>query len=139
MSDKGRKIINTILALLVAMAAWVFVVYNYDPMTKEKFAASYEDTDAAFNRKLEYVPRIYTQPEGAVYDLAGYIRPCVPSQTSFIYAKRLVRDVKLFTKWYEEKYMKGSSGDYIACRTDDVHDFYIIRSDIFDMTYSPVS
>ncbi len=109
------------------------------PMTKEKFAASYEDTDAAFDRKLEYVPRIYTQPEGAVYELAGYIRPCVPSQTSFIYAKRLDRDVKLFTKWYEEKYMKGSSGDYIACRTDDVHDFYIIRSDIFDMTYSPVS
>ena len=38
MSDKGRKIINTILALLVAMAAWVFVVYNYDPMTKEKYS-----------------------------------------------------------------------------------------------------
>lgn len=38
MSDKGRKIINTILALLVSMAAWVFVVYNYDPMTKEKYS-----------------------------------------------------------------------------------------------------
>ena len=37
MSDKGRKIINTILALLVSMAAWVFVVYNYDPMTKEEY------------------------------------------------------------------------------------------------------
>ena len=109
------------------------------PMTKEKFAASYEETDAAFDRELEYVPRIYTQPEGTAYDLAGYIRPCVPTQTSYIYAKRLDRNVKLFTKWYEEKYMRGSAGDYIACRTDDVHDFYIIRSDIFDMTYSPVS
>ena len=38
MSDKGRKIVNTILALLVSMAAWVFVVYNYDPMTKEKYS-----------------------------------------------------------------------------------------------------
>ena len=38
MSDKGRKIINIILALLVSMAAWVFVVYNYDPMTKEKYS-----------------------------------------------------------------------------------------------------
>lgn len=38
MSDKGRKIINIILALLVSMAAWVFVVYNYDPMTREKYS-----------------------------------------------------------------------------------------------------
>ena len=38
MSDKGRKIFNIILALLVSMAAWVFVVYNYDPMTKEKYS-----------------------------------------------------------------------------------------------------
>ncbi len=38
MSDRGRKVINIILALLVSMAAWVFVVYNYDPMTKEKYS-----------------------------------------------------------------------------------------------------
>ena len=38
MSSKGRKIFNIILALLVSMAAWVFVVYNYDPMTKEKYS-----------------------------------------------------------------------------------------------------
>ena len=38
MSEKGRKIFNIILALLVSMAAWVFVVYNYDPMTKEKYS-----------------------------------------------------------------------------------------------------
>ena len=38
MSDKGRKIVNIILALLVSTAAWVFVVYNYDPMTKEKYS-----------------------------------------------------------------------------------------------------
>lgn len=38
MSDKGRKIFNIVLALLVSIAAWVFVVYNYDPMTKERYS-----------------------------------------------------------------------------------------------------
>ena len=38
MSDKGRKIFYIILSLLVSTAAWVFVVYNYDPMTKEKYS-----------------------------------------------------------------------------------------------------
>lgn len=38
MSDRGRKIFNIILALLVSVAAWVFVVYNYDPMTREKYS-----------------------------------------------------------------------------------------------------
>ena len=34
--------------------------------------------------------------------------------------------------------MKGEKGDFIACREDDLHDFYIVRRDIFEMTYSPV-
>lgn len=37
MTDKGRKIINIVLALLVSIGAWVFVVYNYDPMTRAKY------------------------------------------------------------------------------------------------------
>ena len=44
MSDKGRKIINIILALLVSMAAWVFVVYNYDPMTRRNTPGSLSHT-----------------------------------------------------------------------------------------------
>lgn len=38
MSDRGRKIFNIAMALLVSVAAWVFVVYNYDPMTREKYS-----------------------------------------------------------------------------------------------------
>jgi len=37
MSDRTRKVLNIILALAVSLAAWVFVVYNYDPMIKEKY------------------------------------------------------------------------------------------------------
>ena len=33
----SRKIFNMVIALLVSIAAWIFVVYNYDPMTPVKY------------------------------------------------------------------------------------------------------
>ncbi|MCR5002281.1 MAG: DHH family phosphoesterase [Lachnospiraceae bacterium] len=107
------------------------------PMSVEKFTSSYKKTEEPYDRQLEYVPRIYTEPDGRVFDLYDRISSCVPTGTSYILATQLDKDVKLFTKWYEEKYMMGKKGDYIACREDDKHDFYIIRRDIFDITYSP--
>ena len=108
------------------------------PMSIQKFEASYRQADVPFDRSLEYVPRIYTEPDGKVYDLYDRINSCIPTGSSYILATELDKDVKLFTRWYEEKYMMGKKGDYIACREDDLHDFYIIRRDIFDITYSPV-
>ena len=107
------------------------------PVSVSKFDASYKKTDTAYDRQLEYTPRIYAEPDGKVYDLYERINACVPTGSSYIMAAKLDKNVKLFTKWYEEKYMKGEKGDYIACREDDLHDFYIIRKDIFDITYSP--
>jgi phosphoglycolate phosphatase len=107
------------------------------PISPAKFEAGYQKLDTPFNNKLEYVPKIYAGPEGKVYDLTDRIMSCVPTGTSYILAKELDEDVKVFTKWYEEKYMKGVKGDYLARRIDDEHDFYVIRKDIFTMTYSP--
>ena len=53
MTDRGRKILNTILALLVATGAWFFVVYNYDPMTSERYSGvpiTYTGLDTLANR-----------------------------------------------------------------------------------------
>ena len=44
---------NTILALLVATGAWFFVVYNYDPMTSERYSGvpiTYTGLDTLSNR-----------------------------------------------------------------------------------------
>ena len=38
MTDNTRKVLNIILALAVSMAAWIFVVYNYYPMTNVKYS-----------------------------------------------------------------------------------------------------
>ena len=108
------------------------------PISVSKFESSYMKADKPFDRQLEYVPRIYSEPDGKIYELYDRINSCIPTGTSYILAAELDKNVKLFTKWYEEKYMKGEKGDYIACREDDLHDFYIIRRDIFDITYTPV-
>ena len=35
-----------------------------------------------------------------------------------------------------DRYYVGKPGDYIACRTDDYHDIYIIEREIFGETYA---
>ena len=53
MTDRGRKMFNTILALLVATGAWFFVVYNYDPMTIARYSGipiQYKGLDTLANR-----------------------------------------------------------------------------------------
>lgn len=41
----------------------------------------------------------------------------------------------MFTAWDEEKYMLGKPGDYLAVRSDDKHDIYVVERDIFFKTY----
>ncbi len=53
MTDSGRKMLNIILALLVATGARFFVVYNYDPMTSERYSGvpiTYTGLDTLANR-----------------------------------------------------------------------------------------
>lgn len=53
MTDRARKIFNIILSLVVATGAWFFVVYNYDPMTNEKYSGvpiEYTGLDTLANR-----------------------------------------------------------------------------------------
>ena len=44
MSDNGRKIINIIVSILVAVGAWTYVVYNNDPNTE----VTYKDIPISF-------------------------------------------------------------------------------------------
>lgn len=53
MTDQGRKMFNIVLALIVATAAWFFVVYNYDPMTNVRYTGvpiTYTGLDTLANR-----------------------------------------------------------------------------------------
>ena len=53
MTNRGRKIFYTLLSLVVATAAWFFVVYNYDPMTSVTYTGipvKYTGLDTLANR-----------------------------------------------------------------------------------------
>ena len=39
MTEQGRRIFNMVIAILVSVGAWVFVVYNYKPMTEVRYTS----------------------------------------------------------------------------------------------------
>lgn len=82
-----------------------------------------------------YVPTIKNRITGQNLLITEFARVCVPTGDVKIYVKQLEKGVKIFTAWDKEKYMLGKPGDYLAVRTDDMHDVYIIEKKIFGMTY----
>lgn len=112
------------------------------PNKLDKFMQKYvtEDKKYAYvcDTNTEYVPTIKVRNTGETLILTDYARVCVPSGSVNIYAKPLDRGVKVFTEWDKGKYMLGKPGDYLAVRSDDYHDIYVVEKVIFGKTYSEV-
>lgn len=108
----------------------------------DKFARSYAITNDTYNFKecvLDpvYEPTVRNLTNGEVLPLVQYAKTCVSTGNVKIYARQINRYVKVFTDWDKDKYFVGKPGDYIACRTDDNEDIFIIDFDIFNESYSP--
>lgn len=108
------------------------------PIRKEKFERSYVYNNEPYVFNAEYEPTIRETTEGTSVSLIPYAKSCVSTGTVEIYARPIDHRVKIFTAWDEEKYMSGQAGDFLAVRTDDLHDVYLIFRDIFWDTYAPV-
>lgn len=108
------------------------------PIQQSKFEAGYTCTEDAYSFTADYCPTIRNSLEGSSVPLLPYARSCVSAGGNRIYAKPLDKRVKIFTAWDEDKYMSGQPGDYLAVRTDDLQDVYVIRQDIFEKSYAPV-
>ena len=55
MSENGRKILNIIIAIVVAIGGWIYVVYNNDPMTEVRYKdipVTFEGEEDLANRGL---------------------------------------------------------------------------------------
>lgn len=113
------------------------------PNRMEKFKRSYTTQDRAYTYEcdtdMKYLPTIKVRSTGETLTLTDYARVCVPSGTVHIYAKPLLRGVKVFTAWDKEKYMLGKPGDYLAVRSDDLHDVYVVEKKIFARSYEEVT
>ena len=113
------------------------------PITVEKFRTGYR----VLNRKYDvrectirngYRPTVKNRFNGATQDLTEYAGVCEALGETVIYAKKLEKRVKVFTRWNEETYMLGKPGDYLAVRQDDPQDVYVIEAEIFAKTYQPL-
>jgi len=112
------------------------------PNSGEKFKRSYTAVDREYvyecDTDMKYIPTIKVRSTGENLVLTDYAKACVPSGTIKIYAKPLLKGVKVFTAWDKGKYMLGKPGDFLAVRNDDMHDVYVIEKKIFAKSYSEV-
>ncbi len=124
---------------LVIMIGIMGEVY---PNRLDKFKRSYTQIDAEYSyntmTETEYIPTIKVKSTGVTLRLIDYAKVCMPSGSVKIFAKPIDKGVKVFTAWDKEKYMLGKPGDYLAVRTDDYHDVYIVEHEIFGKTYEEV-
>lgn len=85
-----------------------------------------------------YTPTIKNRLNDQSIVLTKYAKKCAASGDVKIQARQLDRGVKVFAQWDQEKYMLGKPGDFLAVRTDDMHDIYVIEHRIFEKTYDEV-
>jgi len=111
------------------------------PIGREKFEKSYEILTGAYVPQTElfsemhYTPEVKNRRDGSSQSIEAFIRPCVSRGAAKILARQISKRTKVFTQWNKEGYMFGKPGDWLAMRTDDHNDFYIIDNAIFQKTY----
>ena len=105
------------------------------PTNREKLFARYMSLNRPYSKTFEYAPSIKNLATGQKTDVMSHAQAMISHGGGLIYAKPLERSVKLFTLWDEEKYYLGNVGDYIAVRSEDEHDIYVIKKHIFPLLY----
>jgi len=108
------------------------------PIKAEKFNMSYALTDKDFETDFTYSPTVKNKITGDSTEIIRFAKSCVAKGETNIYAMPLEKNTKVFTTWNIDGYMYGKPGDYLAVRTDDFNDVYIIRKDIFEKTYQKI-
>lgn len=113
------------------------------PNRREKFMESYRMLNQKYNRRevletTEYAPTVKNRESGENLLLTDFAKMCVATGEVHIHARPLERGVKVFTAWDKNKYMLGRPGDYLAVRSDDRHDIYVVERDIFARSYDEI-
>jgi phosphoglycolate phosphatase len=105
---------------------------------KEAFEKRYEILTKHYVIEAEYAPIAKNKKDGTAKELMDYAGTCKAIGENLIYAQKLETDIKVFGMWDEQKYVLGRKGDYLAVNMEDLHDIYIVGSEVFSMTYVEV-
>ncbi len=108
------------------------------PIMADAFHKSYEPGTDAFSIEIEYSPTVKSLVSGETYDLLACAKTCTTSENVRVYARQLDKNIKVFTKWDEEGYMRGKVGDYLVVRMEDTTDYYTVSKKLFESYYSEV-
>ena len=106
------------------------------PIKRGKFEKKYAECEEAPDISAYYYPpsaRIGQNKTGK--QLTDCLHGCKASGSSEILAVKMNNFTKLYSLWDQEHYMYGTIGDYMAHPAHDANDLYIIRGDIFALTY----
>ena len=109
------------------------------PVARKKFEKSYTLSKKRYTYPGKARPSILNYSNSKILDVVKKIRMCIASGGQTIYAKKLDERVKIFPKWDQNHYYLGVPGDYLAVRSDDPYDLYIIAGRIFPQTYEEVT
>ncbi len=105
------------------------------PVMADTFHKNYIPGNDAYAIEPEYPPTVKSLITGEVRDMLECARTCTTSRHTQVYARKLTRNMKLFTRWDEEGYMHGKPGDYLVARKDDPSDYYVVSGTLFDKYY----
>lgn len=105
------------------------------PIEKTHFEKKYQPTEGKYSGDFEYTPTVINIEENVSLDLMPYACACEPVSSSLILARPVEKYTKVFTKWDYNGYMTAKEGDMISCPVEDMEDIYVIKKEIFDLTY----
>ena len=111
------------------------------PIKKNIFETRYEVInekyvpDRRFVDDISYTPTVKGGADRNSVSLIPFTHLCVSGEEALIWGREISKSTKVFNSWNSDGYMLGEAGDILAVRADDYKDVYIIRRDIFDLTY----
>lgn len=108
------------------------------PIEKSAFEKRYIVTGEPFAKDFEYFPTVIDTNENKSVSLKPYAKECISQGGSMIYAKQLEKYTKVYTKWDYEGCMKGNAGDILCCPENDTDDIYVIKREVFELSYEKI-
>lgn len=98
----------------------------------------YTVTDEPFTKEFEYAPCAINMSGGTSVQLMPYAKKCISGSGAEIYARPLTKHTKVFTRWDYETYMTGDKGDMLCYANGEERDVYVVKQEIFGLTYEEV-